>query len=203
VNPGYKQTDIGAIPEDWELHKLANLIDPSRGVRYGIVQPGKQDPNGRYMVRGQDYSGGWVINLSCFALAPVEEPFRNARIKTGDLLITIVGASTGKIAVTPPWLEGANLTQTTARLAINPDAADSRFCSHILSSWYGSRQVAKYIKGGAQPGLNRGDIEKFLIPLSPTKTEQAAIAEALSDADELISALEQLVCKKRDLRQAG
>ncbi len=103
----------------------------------------------------------------------------------------------------PSWLDDANLTQTTARIAINNARASSAYCSYVLSSWYGTRQVQNYIKGGAQPGLNCGDLEKFLIPLPPTKAEQEAIAEALSDADTLIESLEQLLAKKRHIKQGA
>ena len=201
---GYKQTEVGVIPEDWCLLTLRELVDDSRSIRYGIVQPGKFDPKGRYMVRGQDYSKGWVDPSELFRVsAEVEEPFVNARIRTGDILVTIVGASTGRVATVPTWLNGANLTQTTARIAINETKANNTYCGHILVSWYGLRQVQNYIKGGAQPGLNCGDIEKFLIPLPPTKAEQEAIAEALSDADALIESLEQLLAKKRQIKQGA
>ena len=202
MKPGYKQTEIGIIPEAWALSALGDLVDASRGIRYGIVQPGTYDRNGRYMVRGQDYSKGWVDPTEFFRVsARVEEPFANARIKPGDVLVTIVGASTGRIAIVPEWLDGANLTQTTARVSINNTTANSAYCGFILSSWYGIKQVQNYIKGGAQPGLNCGDLENFIIPLPPTKAEQMAIAEALSDADALIESLEQLIAKKCHLKQ--
>lgn len=192
------------IPEDWKLPTLNTLVDSSRGIRYGIVQPGKYDPKGRFMVRGQDYSKGWVDPSELFRVSPrVEEPFVNARIRVGDILVTIVGASTGRVAIVPEWLDGANLTQTTARVAINEAKANNAYCGHVLASWYGMRQVQNYIKGGAQPGLNCGDIEKFLLPLPPTKSEQEAISEALSDADALIESLEQLLAKKRQLKQGA
>lgn len=201
---GYKKTEVGVIPEDWSVSILVNLIDPSRAIRYGIVQPGKFDDRGRYMVRGQDYSGNWADPSELFRVSSsIEERYANARIKAGDVLITIVGASTGRVAVVPEWLDGANLTQTTARIAINKSKADSSYCRFVLSSWYGFRQVQNYIKGGAQPGLNCGDVEKFLIPLPPTKAEQEAIAEALSDADALIESLEQLIAKKRQVKQGA
>ena len=204
VKPGYKQTEVGVIPEDWALAPLVELIDESRSIRYGIVQPGKFDPAGRYMVRGQDYSTGWVAPSELFRVSPqVEEPFKNARVKTGDVVITIVGASTGHIEVIPDWLDGANLTQTTARLAINPAKAFSGFCKCYLQSAAGQRQVANYLKGAAQPGLNCGDIEKFRIPLPPTLPEQRAIATALSDVDGLLDGLDRLIVKKRDLKQAA
>ena len=204
MKPGYKQTEVGVIPEDWELTTLVELIDPSRGIRYGIVQPGKFDPSGRFMIRGQDYSTGWVDPLHLFKVSlQVEEPFKNARVRTGDLVITIVGASTGHVEEIPDWLDEANLTQTTARLAINPLKAFSGFCKYYLQSFEGQRQVANYLKGAAQPGLNCGDVEKFKIPLPPNLPEQRAIATALSDVDALLGGLDRLIAKKRDLKQAA
>ncbi|WP_221032893.1 restriction endonuclease subunit S [Actomonas aquatica] len=204
MRPGYKQTEVGMIPEDWDLYNLVDLIDESRGIRYGIVQPGKFDPSGRFMVRGQDYSRGWVEPSELFRVSKeVEEPFKNARVKAGDVVITIVGASTGHLEVIPDWLDGANLTQTTARLAISPTRASGGFCKFFLQSSAGQRQVTNYLKGAAQPGLNCGDIEKFQIPLPPTLCEQRAIAEALSDMDGLLSGLDRLLAKKRDLKQAA
>lgn len=203
MKPGYKQTEVGAIPEDWDMGRLGDLVDPDRTIRYGIVQPGKYDPNGRYMIRGQDYSRGWVDPSELFRVTPaIEEPFANARVRTDDVLITIVGASTGRIAVVPIWLDGANLTQTTARIALRSDLVDRIYCSYILASPIGAKQVSNYLKGAAQPGLNCGDIEKFLIPL-PTLSEQRAISAALSDMDALLDGLDRLIAKKYDLKQAA
>jgi type I restriction enzyme S subunit len=103
----------------------------------------------------------------------------------------------------PDWLNGANLTQTTARIAIDPAKADSGFCRAILQSRLGKSQVAGYVKGAAQPGLNCGDVERFLLPLPRSRHEQRAIAAALGDVDALLGALEKLIAKKRDLKQAA
>lgn len=46
-------------------------------------------------------------------------------------------------------------------------------------------------------------MEGFQLPLPPTKAEQEAIAEALSDADALIEGLEQLIAKKRAIKQGA
>ena len=202
LRDGYKRTDIGVLPEHWDVGVLRDLVDPIRTIRYGIVQPGNFDPDGRYMIRGQDYSKGWVAPQEFFRVSRrIEEPFANARVIAGDVLITIVGASTGRIAVVPAWLDGANLTQTTARIAPRTNRLDGGFCSYLLASPTGSKQVANYLKGAAQPGLNCGDLEKFLIPL-PSLPEQRAIATALSDVDTLLDGLERLIAKKRDLKQA-
>lgn len=167
------------------------------------MQPGKFDPNGRFLIRGQDYSRGWVDPSLLFRVSPeVELRYRNARVISGDLILTIVGASTGETAIVPTWLDGANLTQTTARIAVDRTKAIPAFVYFMLSSQVGAENVSNFIKGGAQPGLNCGDVEKFELPLPPLP-EQQAIAAALSDADGVVAGLERVIAKKRLIKQGA
>lgn len=184
------------LPNDWNIIELKDLIDKKRSIRYGIVQPGDYDENGRYMVRGQDYSFGWVGPENLFKVSDaIESKYKNARLKTGDIILTIVGAGTGTVAIVPEWLDGANCTQTTARIAIEPTKADSLFCYYYLSSDKGKKLTYQNIKGGAQPGLNCGDIEYFEIILPPLP-EQKSIAKVLSTADAAIYTTEKLIAQK-------
>lgn len=191
-----KTSDKLLIPSDWSEEQLRKLVDNKRSIRYGIVQPGDFDPNGRYMVRGQDYSFGWVSPENLFRVSePIEIRYKNARLKAGDIILTIVGAGTGTVAIIPEWLDGANCTQTTARIAIDQIKADSHYCYHFLQSFHGQKLTYKNIKGGAQPGLNCGDIEKYLIILPPLP-EQRAIAKVLGSMDKAIIANNQLIAQK-------
>jgi type I restriction enzyme, S subunit len=195
--------ELGMRPDDWAVIRLKDLVDPSRGIRYGIVQPGKYDPNGRFMIRGQDYSEakGWADPSDVFRVSDaVEQRYRNARVRHGDLIMTIVGYC-GHVEVVPAWLDGANLTQTTARIAISPDKASPSFCKYVLQSVVGRVQVASFLKGAAQPGLNCGDVECFRLPL-PALPEQIAIASVLSDMDAELAGLEARRNKTRSLKQA-
>ena len=198
VKKGFKQTEVGVIPEDWEVVVLKDLINKNKPIRYGIVQPGKYDPNGRFMIRGQDYSFGWVSTDQIFRVSRfVEERYKNARLGTGDIILTIVGAGTGHLEIIPNWLDGSNITQTTAKISIDSAKANTRFCKYYLQSNQGQNQIALNIKGAAQPGLNIRDIKTFTLPLPSTLTEQNAIASILSDTDTLILSLEKLIAKKR------
>ncbi len=184
------------LPNDWNVLELKELIDKKRSIRYGIVQPGEYDQNGRYMVRGQDYSFGWVEPENLFKVSDaIESKYKNARLKTGDIILTIVGAGTGTVAIVPDWLDGANCTQTTARIAIEPSKADSLYCYYYLSSDKGKKLTYQNIKGGAQPGLNCGDIEYFEIILPPLP-EQKAVARVLSTWDAAIHTTQKLIAQK-------
>ncbi len=201
VENGYKQTEVGLIPQDWQVHQLGDLIESERSIRYGIVQPGKFDINGRYLVRGQDYSFGWAHPDTLFKVSPfIEEKYKNARLKAEDLVLTIVGASTGHVSTVPDWLDGANITQTTARIPIDKSKANSDYIKYFLQSKIGQKVIANYIKGAAQPGLNIGDVRIFTVIL-PTSKEQTAIATALSDMDALIAQTEKLIEKKKAIKQ--
>jgi len=198
-----KQTEIGLIPEEWEIDILENLVENERKIRYGIVQPGKFDPNGIILIRGQDYSFGWADESDFFRVTKeLDEKFRNARVKCGDVLLTIVGNGTGNLAIVPDWIKLGNITQTTARIAPNNLRLNSYFIYQYLKSDSGKITIKNYVKGAAQPGLNICDVEKFKIPLPPLP-EQEAIAEALSDADAWIESLEQLIAKKRLIKQGA
>jgi type I restriction enzyme S subunit len=154
------------------------------------------------MIRGQDYSEskGWASPADIFRVsAGIEERYRNARVRTGDLIMTIVGYC-GHVEQVPDWLDDANLTQTTARIAIDAARAVGEFCKYALQSAIGKTQVASYIKGAAQPGLNCGDVEQFLLPI-PSRAEQRAIAAVLSDMDGELTALEQRRAKTQLLKQ--
>ncbi|MDA0426048.1 restriction endonuclease subunit S [Stutzerimonas frequens] len=200
---GYRDTELGRLPDDWDVTQLSDLVDPARTIRYGIVQPGEYDSNGRLLIRGQDYSKGWVDADEMFRVSSsVEERYINARVKTGDLIITIVGAGTGHVEEIPSWLDAANLTQTTARIAVNPKKADSKFLKYMLLSSFGRNQVSNYLKGAAQPGLNCGDVEIFTLPLPVSIDEQKAIGASLKSIDDFIASLSQLITKKRDIQQA-
>jgi type I restriction enzyme, S subunit len=197
----FQDTEIGKFPFGWKIEHLGKIVQKGRGIRYGIVQPGEFDRSGRYMIRGQDYSKskGWATPDKLFRVSPaIEERYRNARVKAGDLIMTIVGYC-GHVEIVPDWLDGANLTQTTARLAIG-DQAVPEFIKAVLNSPIGEQQVNSFLKGAAQPGLNCSDVEKFLVPL-PSIVEQQQIAALMSDMDNEILALEASLEKTRALKQ--
>jgi type I restriction enzyme, S subunit len=202
LKPGHKQTEVGVIPGEWEVKELSALLEPSRGIRYGIVQPGKHNPRGCLMLRSQDYSKGWANPGDMHRVnSLLENQYRNARIRSSDLIMTIVGAGIGQVEVAPSWLDGAILSRSTARIAIDEKQAARGFINACLQSPLGKRQILNCQKEGAQPVVSCRDLAKFLVPY-PSPPEQRAIAGALSDVDELIGRLDQLTVKKRDLKQA-
>jgi type I restriction enzyme, S subunit len=119
--------------------------------------------------------------------------------------MTIVGAGTGNIAIVPDWLEGANLTQTTARIALDPGKICNRYFAYQLQSVVGTVSVELTVKGAAQPGLNLGHISKYRIVVPPL-AEQTLIADNLdretSGFDALSNKVSQAIERLKELRTA-
>ena len=108
--------------------------------------------------------------------------------------MTIVGAL-GDLARVPSELEGANITQTIARVAIDEDKADSEFVYQFFRSEMGKREMWRLHVGSAQPRLNLEDVDRLRLP-TPPLAEQRKIAEVLRTWDEAIEMLEALHAAK-------
>ena len=94
----------------------------------------------------------------------------------------------------PDWLDGANITQTTARIATNEDNLHNKYLIYFFQSQAGRIMINKNIRVGTRPGLNIEDVEKFDITI-PKLEEQQKIASFLTSVDDKIN----LLTKKKKL----
>jgi type I restriction enzyme S subunit len=187
--------------EGWREVSLGELIDPSRPITYGVVQPGEHDPVGVPLVRGGDFSSGWrPLKEYRRVSRSIERSFSRARLKEGDLIITIKG-DVGTAAIVPSFLEGANISQTNARLAINPVHALAEIVLAFLETPMGKKQISAATQIGAQPGLIFRDIEALRLWLPPLP-EQRKIAAILRTWDEALGKLVSLRDAKGDRHQS-
>lgn len=190
------------IPSDWHPIQLKDVVQKGRKICYGIVQPGDFAPDGIPLIRGKDYSFGWVPLENFFRVSEaIDRPYKRSKVKPRDLILTIVGAGTGNVATVPEWLDGANITQTTARIAVDHEKFDHRYVRALLQSRFGQNAVYRAIKGGAQPGLNIADVEKFTF-FYPPKNIQSQIADAAEAWDRAIETVEALIANARIQKQA-
>ncbi len=198
-----KHTDLGIIPHDWECCRLSELanrigsgITPTGGERVYTVE-------GRAFLRSQNVGWGTLL-LDELAFIPdhIHATFAANEVKAGDVLLNITGASIGRCAVADERVADGNVNQHVCEIRPNPDKLDSRYLNAYLLSAAGQKQIDSFQAGGNRQGLNYGQIASFLIP-HPTVAEQRAIAEALSDVDGLLRALENLITKKRAIKQAS
>ncbi|MDF1579020.1 MAG: restriction endonuclease subunit S, partial [Desulfobulbales bacterium] len=152
-------------------------------------------------IRVTDMRPGTVLLSDIkFVPADVFPAIKRYRIFKEDIFISVAG-TIGIVGKIPPNIDGANLTENADRLT--NISCSQNYLIHLLMSPLIQNTIDSIRTVGAQPKLALTRIRKFDIPLPPTKAEQEAIAGALSDADGLIESLEQLITKKRHLKQSA
>lgn len=200
LKPGYKLTEVGVIPEDWGISALS---DYSRRITDSEHLTPKRSATGFYLLSARNILNG-RIDLSDVDYVGVAEYTRirqRCNPETGDVLISCSG-TVGRVAIVPEAME---CVMVRSAALVKPDFAklSGRYLQYFLQSAAGQNQIAASLNQGAQANLFLNHIQGLRIPAPPTKTEQEAIAEALSDADALIESLEQLITKKRNLKQGA
>ena len=200
LKPGYKQTDVGVIPEQWEV-KLLSRISPRQSVGL-VINPSTYfvDSGTVPMLVGSDVSENAINWTATRRISEASNQLLPAsRLRAGDLVTVRVGEP-GVTSVVPPELDGCNCA--SMMIVRQHPSFDSHWLCFAMNSQLGRSQVAHVQYGTAQKQFNISHAVDFRFSVPPLP-EQRAIAEALSDVDALLGALDRLIAKKRDLKQAA
>lgn len=200
IPPGYKQTEVGVIPEDWEVSQLGVCIEtrPSYGINAAAVPYSDQLP---VYIRITDISDD-----GRFSPAPRvsvrSESSGDYLLADGDIVLARTGASVGKSYRYNP--DDGPLVYAGFLIRVKPDPKKllSAFAAAYANTGSYWRWVRLMSMRSGQPGINGNEYAQLPLPIPPLP-EQRAIAAALSDVDALLSGLDRLIAKKRDLKQAA
>jgi type I restriction enzyme S subunit len=204
LKPGYKQTEVGVIPEDWDVVTLGEACtfeDGDRGDNYPSAEA--YVLNGNPFVNAGHLSDGRIrLDEMNFISAERFERLGSGKFKTGDILFCLRG-SLGKFGIVGPEIGEGAIASSLIIVRSKPSIIGNRFLLCYLQSYCCSQMIKKWAGGAAQPNLGAQDLARFAMPYPPTRTEQDRISEALSDADALIESLGQLIAKKRYIKQGA
>lgn len=199
--PGYKHSDVGVIPDDWDAKAIGEEIDLLTGFPFpssGYSKSGVRLLRGSNIKRGQT---DWSDDIVQY-WPEVSRELARYSLQVGDLVVSMDGSLVGRsFAQLRDSDLPALLLQRVARIR------GKKMDVTYLRQFVGSDQFIKYVDSvktvTAIPHISPGDIRRFTIPVPPTIEEQRAIAQALSDVDALLAALDQVIAKKCDLKQAA
>ncbi len=196
----FKDSPLGRIPVDWEVRTLDHCVERNAPICYGILMPGTGFDGGVPVVKVRDIVGGTILQDNLLLTDPkIDGQYKRSRLRAGDLLITIRG-TTGRIAPVPASLDGANITQDTARLRIDP-AFSAEFFFFLLQSKLVQDQVELHTVGQAVKGINIGDVRRIAFGL-PGSDEQKEIAARLSAQEAELGRCCREALKLRSLKTA-
>lgn len=190
MKAGYKQTDVGVIPEDWDVQYLHNIVDYMNGKAHerNISHLGKYSVvNSRFIS-----TDGTVRKYSNHSLCPTI---------TGDVLMVMSDIPNGKAIAKCYWIDADDIYTVNQRICrLRPRNVNGKLLFYKLNR---NPQYLAFDDGVKQTNLRKSDVLGCTLALPKLHDEQQAIATALSDVDQLIASLDQLIAKKRDLKQAA
>jgi len=180
LKPGYKRTEVGVIPEEWDAETILSLASITTGKKN--TQDRVADGAYPFFVRSST-----VEHINSYTFDG------EAVLTAGD------GVGTGKIF---HYINGKfDFHQRVYKISDFSDRIDGFYFYLYFSNNFYARIMQMTAKSSVD-SVRREMIAKMLVPL-PLPEEQRAIAAALSDVDALLAKLDQLIAKKRDLKQAA
>ena len=203
MKPGYKQTEVGLIPNDWEVTSIGHQsqIYGRIGFRGYTVQDIVGEGNGAIAINPSNIQNGITVFDKCTYISWRKyEESPEIKINEGDVVLVKTGSTFGKTAM---------VRNLPGKATLNPQVVvfkkirgSQAFFGYVMGFPIIQNQISVMVVGGALPTLSQKIVATFSFPLPPLP-EQRAIAEALSDVDELLGALDRLIAKKGALKQAA
>lgn len=201
MKSGYKMTEVGVIPEDWEVKNVSESCLIKARIGWQGLKKSEYMSSGDYLlITGTDFDNGQVNWKSCAYVSKARyEQDSNIKIRPQDILISKDG-TIGKVAYLGMIPKAGTLNSGIFVIRANDRKIDQVFLSKIFMSFYFEEFLNRLVAGSTINHLYQKDFVKFCFPL-PNSEEQVAIAAALSDVDSLISALTKKIEKKKAIKQ--
>ena len=197
IPPGYKQTEVGVIPKDWRVSsvgaefkvQLSKMLDAAKNA--GIPKP---------YIGNRSVQWGRIDSDDIATVPMTLADLRRFRLRPGDLLVC-EGGEIGRAAIWDEPIPECYCQKALHRL--RPKGSyDVYLMMSLLQLWTSTGYPANYVTQTSIAHLPKDKLEVVPLPVPPLP-EQRAIAEALSDVDTLLGALETLIAKKRAIKQAA
>jgi type I restriction enzyme S subunit len=208
---GFKQTEVGPIPEDWEVvsveeisakHPHALATGP-----FGSSISSKYFKNsGIPVIRGGNMSAETTSRLIdddlVFLSLEKAAEFRRSTVRDGDLIFTCWG-TINQVGLIDETTRYSEYVISNKQMKLTPDSnrADSLFLYYSFLGPELQDRIELQSIGSSVPGFNLGQLRSIRLKLPPL-AEQRAIADALADVDALLDRLDALVAKKRAVKTA-
>lgn len=207
VREGYKKTEVGVIPEDWECAELGELIQYVKGFAFKSKD---YTESGIRIIRVSDTTYN-SIKDECAVYMDISRAreFDEWKLYKNDIILSTVGSKppmfdslVGKAILVSKKYEGALLNQNA--VILRSKKVNQKLIYNNLKRPNYIKYIETIFRGNAnQASITLNDLFKFQFALPIDPIEQQAITEALSDVDDLISSLTKLINKKKSIMQGA
>ena len=196
VRPGYKRTEVGVVPGDWNVKRLGEVGEALIGLTY---KPSDVRAHGMLVLRSSNIQNN-VLAFDDNVFVDTDIPER-IKVRSGDLLVCVRNGSRNLIGKTA-LLDKRALGMTFGAFMAVYRSPIGKLTSYLFQSEILKRQINEHL-GATINQITNKSLNSFRVPLSPLDDERCAIATALSDVDALLGGLDRLIAKKRVLKRAA
>jgi type I restriction enzyme S subunit len=202
VRDGYKRSDVGVIPQDWDVKSLEEITILMTNGFVGVVKQ-------HYVEFGAGvlYIQGYNVEENSFnfhGIKKVNTDFHKRNMKSclqEDDLLTVQTGDVGLTTIVPKELAGSNCHALIIS-RFQKDKYSPKFFSYYFNSSKGRTRLREIETGTTMKHINVGTMKYFLVPI-PHLLEQQTIAAVLSDIDGLIRSLAKLIDKKKNIKHGA
>jgi len=207
VRAGYKSTEIGVIPNDWQLFKVNDVLElltdyDANGSFASVAENVNVFDYEEYAwyVRSTDLENNSSLNNVKFVDETSYKFLKKTKLTGGELLFLKRG-DIGKVYLFKMRTQYATVAPNLYLLKIN-QRTKPIYLYYFFNTDCGQQQLKSKNASSTLGALYKDDVKSIIVPLPPLP-EQTAIAEVLSDTDSLIQALEKQIAKKRNIKQGA
>jgi type I restriction enzyme S subunit len=199
----YKQTEVGVIPSDWDVRTLGEIADVKTGPFGSSLHQKDYVTDGTPIITVEHLGERGVVHENLPMVSDFDKKRLNSySLQTGDIVFSRVGSVDRNSLVSEKengWLFSGRLL----RIKSNNKIITSAYLSYYFNQEQTKQRIRNAAVGQTMASLNTQILKSINISVPPTKAEQTDIATALGDADALISSLEKLIEKKRNIKQGA
>ena len=193
----FKNTEIGLIPEDWNVKSLGDICDK---IGDGIHTTPVYGMGTCYFINGNNIKNGSIVITSATQTVDSNEAKKHHIQLTESTVLLSINGTIGNVALYNN--ENVILGKSAAYLIFKSNGC-AKYAIYQLQNGCIINQFNDSLTGTTIKNLGLTAIRSTLFPLPPTIEEQSRIAQALSDIDSLIDSLDKLIQKKRNIKQGA
>jgi len=208
LRAGYKNTEVGVIPEDWEVHSLKDEIGSlDGGISVNSVNEVIDVAHDYAILKTSCVSNGSFIPIEAKKIVTSEIQRAKINPKKNHIIISRMNTPdlVGECGYVSDNYPNLFLPDRLWMMSFKKSSfINTRWLNYILNYSLFRQKIRELGTGtsGSMKNISKSKLLEILIPY-PNEKEQTAIATALSDADALISSLEKLIAKKRNIKQGA
>lgn len=203
VSSGYKQTEIGSIPDDWDVVSIRHIATIKTGPFGTLLKAAEYSQSGVPVVSVGEIRQGFlrISDSTPRVSETVTNRLPQYVLRTGDIVFGRKGGVDRSAPIAQEhdgWFLGSDGIVIRAQAKHDYKYLTFQFLTQRVRNWLLANST-----GTTMPSLSQGVLGGVQIAVPSLMVEQRAIAGALSDADALIESLEQLLTKKRQIKQGA